>query len=220
MRDEATPRVFRMRWWTPDPHPCLGGCGTILQFPKAKRCPKCNRAHTGEKNKARYRERRERGVCVDCGRVPAVQRGGRCERHRERRREYARKAKAKKRRRNQKFVNCEICGALLRKNGNVKYCRPCSAKRAGAYQRIYAERRREKGLCVECGKIPPAKDRVCCEECLAKKSAVLRRIYNERKREGLCTECGRVPEGKTLRCDKCRLHKKRQDIRRKIEREG
>ena len=171
MRDEAIPRVFRMTWWTPDPHPCLGGCGTILQFPKAKRCPKCKRVHTREKEKIRYRERRERGVCVDCGQASAF-RAGLCEPHWERhlecRREYVRKLQAKKRRRDQKFVDCGVCGILIRKkgNGNVKYCRPCSVDRNGAWhERRKRKRLKEKGLCADCGKNPPVRDRVCCEEC-------------------------------------------------------
>ncbi len=146
-----------MRWWTPDPHPCIGGCGTILQFPKAKRCPKCNRAHA----KVQYWERRERGVCVECGKAPAFQGGRRCERCRDRAREYDRKSKAKKwrrQRRDPKFVNCEICGVLIRKNGNVKYCRPCSAIMAGTYERIYAERKRGKGFCARCKRVPAIED--------------------------------------------------------------
>ncbi len=203
MRDEATPRVFRMRWWTPDPHPCLGGCGTILETRKAKRCPKCNRAHIGEKNKARYRERRERGVCVDCGRVPAVQRGGRCERHRERHLEHKRKSDAKKRRKDRKFVDCEICGIKIRKNGNVKYCRPCSV---GDQKFVN---------CEICGiKIKKITQTKYCRPCSV--GAWHDRIYNERKREGLCTECGRVPKGKTLRCEKCRLDQKLKNLRREI----
>ena len=210
-----------MRWWTPDPHPCLGGCGTILETQKAKRCPKCKRVHYAEKAKVRYRELRERGVCIQCGRVPAVQGGGgRCERHRERYLECKRKSQAKRRWRNQKFVNCEICGVLLRKNGNVKYCRPCSAVMVETYERIYFERKREKGLCTRCGKAPPVKDRVFCEECSAKILGYNRRIYHERKREGLCTQCGKIPEGKTQMCEECRLNKKKKEIRRQIRKEG
>ena len=221
MRDEATPRVFRMRWWTPDPHPCLGGCGTILETQKAKRCPKCKRVHYAEKAKVRYRELRERGVCIQCGRVPAVQGGGgRCERHRERYLECKRKSQAKRRWRNQKFVNCEICGVLLRKNGNVKYCRPCSADRNGAWhERRRSKQLRETGLCEKCGKVPAREDLTHCEECSAKKIGARRRIYNERKRRGLCTHCGKVPKGKTQTCDKCRRDLKVKHLRREMRKE-
>ena len=210
-----------MKWWTPDPHPCLGGCGTILQPPRAKRCRKCYLAHATEKAKVRYRERRERGVCVECGKVPAFQGGRLCKVHRDRATEYVRKSKAKKRPRDQKFTDCEICGALLRQNGNVKYCRPCSVDRNGAWhhRRRFA-RRKERGLCVECGRVPAREDRVCCEECSTKNIGAIKRIYNERKREGLCTQCGKVPKGKTLRCEECRLDKKRKEFRREIRKDG
>ena len=205
-----------MRWWTPDPHPCLGGCGTILQFPKAKRCPKCNRAHA----KVRYWERRERGICVECGKVPAFQGGRRCERHRERAREHDRKSGRQRRRqrRDPKFVNCEICGIKVRKNGNTKYCRPCSAVKAGTYERIYAERRRGKGLCARCRRVPAREDRIYCEECSAKRLGIHRRIYYERKREGLCTQCGKVPARENrIYCEECRRDRKLKEIRRRKE---
>ena len=212
-----------MKWWihTSHPHPCIGGCGTILETPKAKRCRKCYRAHIAEEARVRYRERRERGVCIQCGRVPAFQGGGRCERHRERYLEHKRKARAERRWRNQKFVNCEICGALLRKNGNVKYCRPCSVDRNGAWHlRRRRKQFKETGLCTQCGKAPSVKDRIFCEECSAKKLGDHRRIYHERKREGLCTQCGKIPEGKTQMCEECRLNKKKKEIRREIRKEG
>ena len=144
-----------MRWWTPDPHPCLGGCGIILQHPWAKRCPKCNRAHVREKEKVRYRELRERGVCVDCGRVPAF-RAGRCEPHWEGNREYARKGKAKKRRRDRKFVNCE---SLRRPAPKEWECQVLSALLGGSlwamatYERIVLRTEEgKKDLCAMCAR--------------------------------------------------------------------
>ncbi len=210
-----------MTWWTPDPHPCLGGCGTILQFPKAKRCPKCNRVHIREKVKVRFRERRERGVCVACGKAPAFK-GGRCEPHWDRSLEYVRKLKAKRRWRDRKFVNCEICGVLIRQTGNVKYCRPCSVDRNdGWHHRRRFARRKERGLCEMCGKVPAREGLTSCAECSSKKVGALMRIYNERKREGLCTQCGKVPKGKTaLRCEECRRDRKLKNIRREMRKEG
>ena len=209
-----------MKWWTPDPHPCLGGCGKVLQHPWAKRCSKCDRAHA----KVQYRERRERGVCVECGKVPAFQGGRLCKVHRELAREYSRKAKAKKRqrqRRDPKFVNCEICGIKIRKNGNVKYCRPCSAVKAVTYERIYAERKREKGLCASCKRVPAKEDRVFCEECSAKRLGDHRRIYHERKREGLCAQCGKVPARENrVYCEECRRDRKLKEIRQQLRKEG
>ena len=209
------------RWWTGCPHPCIG-CGVIIQHPKAKRCPKCKRAHTKEFENARYRERKERGVCVACGGEPAVKGGRLCERHRERAREYDKKARAERRWRNQKFVNCEVCGCLLRKITQTKYCRPCSVDRNGAWHdRRRSKQLRETGLCVKCGKVPPVReDRTHCEECSVKKISARRQTYNERKREGLCTHCGKEPRGKTQTCEKCRRDLKAKEIRREIRKEG
>ena len=215
MRDEATPRVFRMKWWTPDPHPCVGGCGTILQHPWAKRCPKCNRAHA----KVQYWERRERGICTDC-RAPATH-GALCKVHRERMREYNRGRKRRRKRRDPKFVNCEICGIKIRKNGNVKYCRPCAAVKAITYERIYFERKREKGLCARCLRVPAREDRIYCEECSAKRLGDHRRIYYERKEQKLCTQCGKVPAMENrVYCEECRRNRKLKKIRRKMRKEG
>ena len=221
MRDEATLRVFRMRWWTPDPHPCLGGCGTILQHPWAKRCPKCNRAHVREKENVRYWELAEKGICVECGKVPAVQGGRLCKVHRERHRESVRKSKAKKRWRDRKFVDCEICGIKIKKISQTKYCRPCSVDRNGAWhlRRRFA-RLKERGLCTDCGRVPAREDRVYCEECSVKQVGARRRLYNERKREGLCIQCGKKPRGKTtLRCEECRRDRKLKEIRQQLRKE-
>ena len=208
-----------MKWWIPDPHPCVGGCGTILEIRWAKRCHRCNRAHIREKEKVRYRKLRERGVCVDCGKVPAF-RAGLCEPHWERKRESHRKSKAKKRWRDQKFTDCEICGIKIRQN--AKYCRPCSVDRNGAWhQRRRFARRKERGVCYACGKVPAREDRIDCEECSVKKISARRQTYNERKREGLCTQCGKVPKGKTaLRCEECRRDRKLKEIRREMAKEG
>ena len=210
-----------MRWWTPDPHPCLGGCGTILQHPWAKRCRKCYRIRVAEKEKVRYWELAEKGICVECGKIPAVEGGRLCERCRKRHRESNRKGKAKKRRRDRKFIDCEICGALLRKISQTKYCRPCSVDRNGAWhQRRRFARRKERRLCTDCGRVPAREDRVCCEECSVKQVGARRRLYNERKKEGLCIQCGKVPKGKTaLRCEECRRDRKLKEIRQQLRKE-
>ena len=117
-----------MKWWIPDPHPCLGGCGTILEIRWAKRCYRCNRAHVREKARVRYRELRERGVCVDCGKVPAF-RAGLCEPHWERKRESHRKSKAKRQRRDPLSAN---------------------VRETRSTQRIRVGRRQRKRTCWDC----------------------------------------------------------------------
>ena len=199
------------------------GADLVRRMTWTRFCDSCRAERIRATNRRIAKERVQRlkanRLCLWCGNTPVAEGNSQyCDVHREKMREFSKRHRLKKTRGDGQYANCEVCGCLIRKNGNIKYCRPCSA--GVRYDRIYTERKREKGLCTHCGKVPPVKDRVFCKECSAMKSAVLRRIYNERKREGLCTECGKVPEGKTLRCDKCRVHKKRQDIRRKIEREG
>ena len=197
------------------------GVDLVRRMTWTRFCDSCRAERTRATNRRIAKERLKRlkanRLCIWCG-DPVVEGNQHCAFHREKMKEFRKAHYLKKTRGDGRYTNCEVCGVLIRKNTNVKYCRPCSVDRTGPawYARIYTEQRKEKGLCVECGKTPAAKDRVCCEECLAKKSAVLRRIYNERKREGLCTECGRVPKGKTLRCEKCRLDQKLKNLRREI----
>ena len=183
-------------------------------------CDSCRAERTRVTNRRIAKERVQRlkdnRLCIWCGNTPVAEGNSQyCDVHREKMREFSKRHRLKKTRGDGQYTNCEVCGCLLRKNGNIKYCRPCSA--GVRYYRIYPERKREKGLCMHCGKVPPVKDRVLCKECSAMKSAVLRswRMRESTKaflEQGLCTfECGKVPEGKTLRCDKCRLHKKKQD---------
>jgi hypothetical protein len=67
--------------------------------------------------------------------------------------------------------------AYVRPDGG-RQCRACvnererrqRARRAADRERkaMHARRRLERGLCVRCGKRPPAPERTCCTACLAK----------------------------------------------------
>ena len=75
------------------------------------------------------------------------------------------------------------------------------------YHRRTAERH-AKGLCLKCGKRPPAPHRSQCEPCIEKRrSADLARHHRrtaERAAQGLCPKCGKQPPatGRTL-CEAC-----------------
>ena len=75
------------------------------------------------------------------------------------------------------------------------------------YHRRVAERT-AKGLCLKCGKRPPAPHRSQCEPCIEKRrSADLARHHRqtaERTARGLCPKCGKQPPatGRTL-CEAC-----------------
>ena len=170
-----------------------------------------------ESLKKRIQARKDNGLCVQCG-TPATG-TQHCDFHREKTNEAHRKTYRKKTEGAGRYLNCEVCGCLIRKNGNVKYCRPCSVGPL-EHDRRRREKLRERGFCTSCERIPAKKDRKRCEECLRKEVEGRRRMHNRRKEQGLCTQCGKVPKGKTLRCDKCRLDKKRKELRREMRKEG
>ena len=197
--------LVRRVTWTRFCHPCM-----------AER----TRAAIRKSLKKRKQKLKENRLCLWCG-DPAAEGNQHCDFHREKTNEFSKRHYLKRTAGTGRYTNCGVCGCLIRKNGFVKYCRPCSVDRNGAWhKRRKVKRLKEKGLCTACGKIPPVKDRVLCKECSAMKNAVHRQIYNERKREGRCTECGKVPKGKTLRCEECRLDKKRKEFRREMRKEG
>ena len=75
------------------------------------------------------------------------------------------------------------------------------------YHRRTAERR-EKGLCLKCGKRPPEPHRSQCGPCIEKRrSADLARYHQrtaERVARGLCPKCGkRPPEPERSQCGSC-----------------
>ena len=75
------------------------------------------------------------------------------------------------------------------------------------YHRRTSERRAQ-GLCLKCGKRPPAPHRSQCEVCTAKRRPADRERYHrrtaERLAQGLCPKCGKVPPAPDHQlCDPC-----------------
>ena len=75
------------------------------------------------------------------------------------------------------------------------------------YHRRTAERR-AKGLCLKCGKRPPAAERTVCEPCAAKKRPADRERFHRRTvariAQGLCPKCGKQPPAAGLiHCEPC-----------------
>ena len=75
------------------------------------------------------------------------------------------------------------------------------------YHRQTAERR-AKGLCLTCGKRPPAPERTRCEPCAEKKRPGDRARYHRQSAErvalGLCPKCGhRPPAPERSQCEPC-----------------
>ena len=159
---------------------------------RTERTKKADRRFTKE----RVRRLKANRLCLWCGDDPAVEGSQFCEDHRERMNGLQKAHYLKKTIGNgNRYTNCEVCGCLIRKNGNVKYCRPCSVDRNGAWHdRRRVKRFREKGLCTHCGKTPSVKDRIYCEECSRMFSEFHIAEYNRRKEKGICTHCGKVPK--------------------------
>ena len=78
-------------------------------------------------------------------------------------------------------------------------CEDIAARRARDLERYHRRtaERRAKGLCLKCGKRPPAPHRSQCGACAAKRRpADLERYHRrtaERAAQGLCPKCGRQP---------------------------
>ena len=69
------------------------------------------------------------------------------------------------------------------------------------------EKRKQSGMCVKCGKVPPRPNRVCCETC-AEKDRVRRDETREFfKKMGLCARCGKHKVyGSRVECLDCAEH--------------
>ena len=123
---------------------------------------------------------------------------------------------------------CPHCG----KNtiiGEEKYCTECKAKNAEQKMKKYEsdseyrekfiqtvvdgkrerkQRRREQGLCIECGKRPPKKGIATCEYCRAKANQKKREKYQVSTtrqqwiENGLCFLCGSECEKGYKVCEK------------------
>jgi HNH endonuclease len=80
----------------------------------------------------------------------------------------------------------------------------------------FHQRRKESGLCVGCGKVPPQAGRVRCQDCLDSAKDAQIKIREKRVKNGLCPQCGKYPpeQGKVL-CIQCSEFAKKRKERRK-----
>lgn len=170
-----------------------------------------------EREKERYRKRKEQGICTSCGKVKATDGKTTCASCRQKQHEKYVK--------NREFFKsiglCPKCG----KNklfGDEKNCPECNAKR-GIYgksdylKRYYIIKRQlmdEKNLCISCCKKERLGSHIYCAECLERRNARSREIRKRRKKSGLtrserpnygmCYFCGdEVVDGLRV-CERCR----------------
>lgn len=112
------------------------------------------KARARELVKLRYQKKKDAGICVMCGKVPAAPGRTYCEKCAEQRKKYHYAQKP------------ETVGkykVTARASGKARY-----------------ERRKAAGLCTRCGK-PAAPGKTNCEECLQKMRENMRRRREERK---------------------------------------
>ena len=89
-------------------------------------------------------------------------------------------------------------------------CQDIEARRARDLERFHRRtaERRARGLCLKCGKCPPATGRTVCEPCAAKKRPADRERFHRRTAaritQGLCPKCGKQPPAPGLSlCEPC-----------------
>ena len=146
------------------------------------------RAYERERSRREADERRAAGLCVRCGKAPAVEEGPVCEPCAEKRRasERARYAKAS--------AEGKLYGGR-KVETRRRIGRERSRKRDDA--------RRAAGLCTGCGKHPPADGGASCESCREVRRAVERALYASRRAAGLCGTCGGPTTDGASRCAPC-----------------
>ena len=84
------------------------------------------------------------------------------------------------------------------------------ARRARDLERFHRRtaERRARGLCLKCGKCPPADGRTLCDACAEKRRPADRERFQRRAAEriaqGLCPKCGKQPPAAGLiHCTPC-----------------
>ena len=151
---------------------------------------KLRRNRAGERARGRQRtaERIARGVCTKCD-VNAPEPGRRlCAGCGEKRRaaERARYAQAK--------LRGELYG------GRNPQARRKAGRAASARRR---QARLESGMCVRCGRRPPAEGGAACEPCRETRQAAERDLYAARRSASLCGRCGGPTTGGSAQCAPC-----------------
>ena len=161
--------------------------------PAARRGKAAARSLPGEGIRTRARqprdgEARRRGELYRCGKHPAAPGRKSCEPCLEKRRaaDRARYAAGK--------------AAGLPYGG----ADPETKRRAGrAKSKRRQQERVEAGLCIRCGKHPPADGGTTCQPCRDKRQAAERRQYEERRAAGCCTRCGGPAHDGLTPCAPC-----------------
>ena len=153
-----------------------------------RRDPARARAYERERSRREADRRRAAGLCLHCGKAPALE--GR--------------------------TTCGPCAEVRRARERAKYARGKAegklygGRKVETRRRIGRERsrrreevRRAAGLCTGCGRHPPVEGGASCESCREAKRAAERALYASRRAAGLCGSCGGPTTDGGSRCAPC-----------------
>ena len=164
-------------------------------------------------------ERRNQGLCVDCGAKPGE----------EDLRHLPSVAERKARETGlpvARFLREGRCGPCSKKNSDaIKTAYEGKRDKVAAGRRqeqARHQRRAEAGLCVRCGTVSPTKGQTVCSECIHARGDRNKERVSERIATGVCTGCGKPKElEKYKTCVACREHiSMRQRMKRKRDTTG
>ena len=145
-------------------------------------------AYERERSRREVEQRRAAGVCLRCGKSPAVE----------------------------GLTMCEPCADERRARERAKYAKAKAEGKLYGGRKVETRRRigREKsrrrlaarlaaGLCTSCGKRPSVDDGTTCEPCREARRAFEREQYAEHRAAGLCGYCGGATLDGGSRCGPC-----------------
>ncbi len=162
--------------------------GRLRAEGKPRREPARARSYERERSRRERAARHAEGVCTRCGKLPAAEGRSSCEPCLEKRRAADRA----------KYAAGKAAGKLY---GGAD---PAAKRRAGrAKSKRRQKERMEAGLCIRCGKHPPAEAGTTCAPCREKRQAAERQQYAERRATGRCTRCGGPVHDGLSRCAPC-----------------
>ena len=155
-----------------------------------RRDPERARAYERGRSRREVEQRRAAGLCLHCGKAPALE--GR--------------------------TTCGPCAEARRARERSRYAKARSegklygGRKAETRRRIGRERSRRRdearhatGLCTGCGRQPPVEGGATCESCREARRAAERALYASRRAAGLCGTCGGTTTDGGSRCAPCAL---------------
>ena len=170
---------------------------------KSRRNPDNAKTYERARSRRQHAERKAAGICTRCGKTPS-----RPER-----------------------TTCEPCAEQHRARDRARHARakaegvpyggrdPEARRRAGRKRsRRRSEARRQAGLCIRCGHVPPAEGRALCEPCREDRRQAKRDRHAERRAAGLCVACAAPAPGGKAYCDPCAgTRSRRRNLKAKRE---